>query len=103
MMAKEIGAKEFKELVLNADKPVIVDFFATWCGPCRMLAPVLDDLAKDASGSFEVYKVDIDKDRALAIEYGVMSIPTIIAFQGGKQINKHIGYATKDQLKKMVQ
>ncbi|HHU21676.1 MAG TPA: thioredoxin [Acholeplasma sp.] len=102
-MAKEINANEFKEIVLNSNKPVLVDFFATWCGPCRMLAPVLDELAQDAKGEFEVYKIDVDKENGLAREFGVMSIPTIIAFKGGKQVNKHIGYATKDQLKKLVQ
>lgn len=94
-----INEKEFKDLV--SDGLVLVDFFAEWCGPCRMLAPVLEDFANEESG-IEVYKVNVDNDPDLAREFKVSSIPTMILFKDGKQIEKKIGFAPKDALKAWI-
>lgn len=94
-----INEKEFKELV--SDGLVLVDFFAEWCGPCRMLAPILEDFASEES-EIEVYKVNVDNDPDLAREFQVSSIPTMILFKDGKQIDKKIGFAPKDALKAWI-
>ena len=93
-MIKHLENKEqFNELI--KDK-VLVDFYAEWCGPCKMLAPNLEKL------DYNILKVDVDKFQDLAISYGVMSVPTLILFKGGKEINKSIGYLDIDELKEMV-
>ena len=93
-MIRHLENKEqFNELI--KDK-VLVDFYAEWCGPCKMLAPNLEKL------DYNILKVDVDKFKDLAISYGVMSVPTLILFKGGKEINKSIGYLDIDELKEMV-
>ena len=93
-MIRHLENKEqFNELI--KDK-VLVDFYAEWCGPCKMLAPNLEKL------DYNILKVDVDKFQDLAISYGVMSVPTLILFKGGKEINKSIGYLDIDELKEMV-
>lgn len=93
-MIKHLENREqFNELI--KDK-VLVDFYAEWCGPCKMLAPNLEKL------DYNILKVDVDKFQDLAISYGVMSVPTLILFKGGKEINKSIGYLDIDELKEMV-
>lgn len=94
-----INEKEFKELV--SDGLVLVDFFAEWCGPCRMLAPILEDFASEES-EIEVYKVNVDNEPDLAREFQVSSIPTMILFKDGKKIDKKIGFAPKDVLKAWI-
>lgn len=94
-----INEKEFKELV--SDGLVLVDFFAEWCGPCRMLAPILEDFASEES-EIAVYKVNVDNEPDLAREFQVSSIPTMILFKDGKQIDKKIGFAPKDALKAWI-
>ena len=86
--------EEFLDLI--SDGNVLVDFYAEWCGPCKMLAPNLEKL------DYNILKVDVDKFQDLAISYGVMSVPTLILFKGGKEINKSIGYLDIDELKEMV-
>lgn len=94
-----INENEFNELV--SDGLVLVDFFAEWCGPCRMLAPILEDFASEES-EIEVYKVNVDDEPDLAREFQVSSIPTMILFKDGKQIDKKIGFAPKDALKAWI-
>lgn len=97
-MATQISTNEFQEKVLQASNPVLVDFFATWCGPCKMMAPVLDELSQDVSGSAQVYKVDVDQDPALAQKFGIMSVPTMIVFKDGQPVQQFIGVQPKQTL-----
>ncbi|MFD5436311.1 thioredoxin [Kitasatospora sp. NPDC127067] len=90
----------FEELVFQSDKPVLVDFWATWCPPCRMIAPTLDQIAAEHADRLTVVKVDIDKNPALATQYGIMSIPTLKVFTGGKPVKTIVGALPKDQLKR---
>ena len=97
-MATQITTSEFQEKVLNSSKPVLVDFFATWCGPCKMMAPVLDELAGEVAGKAEVYKVDVDAEPQLAQKYGIMSVPTMIIFKNGAIDKQFFGVQPKQAL-----
>lgn len=92
-----INAKEFDE-VIKSKKVVLVDFFATWCGPCRMLSPVLEEVLEESKGEFDIVKVDVDESYDLAKKFGVMSVPTMIIFQEGIETDKMIGYRQKDDI-----
>lgn len=89
--------ENFAAEVLNSDKPVIVDFWATWCGPCKMLAPVLAEIAEERA-DIKVGKVNIDEEPELATEFRIVSIPTVMLFKDGKSVQTEIGYRSKDQL-----
>ena len=90
-MAKEITGDQFEDLVLKADGKVLVDFFATWCGPCKMMAPVLDEVSANLGDRGAIYKVDIDQNVALAQQYGIMSVPTLILFDNGQIVSQVSG------------
>jgi thioredoxin 1 len=92
----------FDTEVLNSDKPALVDFWAPWCGPCRAIAPVLDELASEYKGKVIVAKVNVDENRKLAGNHGVMSIPTMILFKNGKVMDKLIGLVPKERLKELM-
>ena len=101
-MAKKITTAEFENEVLNAKGTVLVDFFATWCGPCKMLAPHLDELSAK-NPEVKIVKIDVDEETPLAIKYGVASIPTLLLFKDGQKVNQTLGYQTLDQLERFVQ
>ena len=88
----------FNDEVLNSDMPVIVDFWATWCGPCRMIAPIIEQLAKELDGKIKVGKVNVDEQMELAVNYRVESIPTVMFFKDGKLVDKIIGLADKEEI-----
>ncbi len=95
-MIKHVESKEeLNEILKSGD--VLVDFFATWCGPCRMVAPVLEELDREGA-PFQIVKIDTDEATELAMEYGIQSIPTLLFFSEGKLINKRLGFARKDQI-----
>ena len=91
-----LNKENFNEKVLQGKGTVLVDFFATWCGPCKMLAPVLEQVAQDTTA--KIYKVDIDESEDLARSYGIMVVPTMIIFKDGKQVEKFSGYMQKDAI-----
>lgn len=98
----ELNKDNFEEKVLKNKKGVLVDFYATWCGPCKMMHPILEDLANDKN-DFEVARIDVDEAEDLAKEYGIMSIPCIIYFKDGKEVNRSVGMSDKDSLKKLTE
>lgn len=88
----------FEEMVVNSETPVLVDFWAEWCGPCKMIAPVLDEIAKDLDGKLVIGKLDIDVNQDTAMAFGVMSIPTLLLFKDGEPVDRIVGYQPKPQL-----
>ena len=101
-MAEQINVTNFDEKVLQSSKPVLVDFFATWCGPCKMMAPVIDELSEELAGQVDIYKVDVDDNPDLAQRYGVMSIPTLIVFENGEVKNQTMGAQPKPALMQLL-
>ena len=94
-MALQITDASFDEVVLKSDKPVLVDFWATWCGPCRMLGPVIEELATEYEGRVVVGKVDVDNNQEVAAKYGVRNIPTVLVFKDGEVVGRQVGVAPK--------
>ena len=94
-MALEVNDNNFDEVVMKADKPVIVDFWAEWCGPCRMIAPVIDEISKEYSGKAIVTKCDVDESPSVAAQFGIRNIPTVLFFKDGKVADKQVGAVPK--------
>ena len=94
--------QNFDEEVLNSELPVLVDFWAIWCGPCRMVAPIVAQIAEEQEGSVKVGKVDVDEQPGLAARYGVMSIPTLMVFKGGELVSSAIGARPKAMIEDML-
>ncbi|MEO7329835.1 MAG: thioredoxin [Minicystis sp.] len=95
---KVFDESNFEAEVLNSDQPVLVDFTATWCGPCKALAPIVDKLADEFEGKVRVGKLDIDASPKIAQKYGVRSVPTVLVFKGGQKAGQHVGLTTRDKL-----
>ncbi len=97
-----ITKENFNDEVTNCDKTVLVDFWADWCGPCKMLAPTISEIAEEFADSVKVGKVNVDEQPELADKFGITSIPTVIAFKGGKVVGTSVGYVPKSKLEAMI-
>ncbi len=102
MEVLHLNNDDFKKEVLESSVPVLVDFWATWCGPCRAFAPTLDKLAAESNGEFKVAKVDVDENEEIAAQYGIQSIPTVIVFKGGEPSFRHTGALSLGELLEKV-
>ena len=101
MKVIEVNKDSFEKEVLKSETPVLVDFYASWCGPCRMLRPILDQIA-DSRADFKIVSVNVDDEENLANEYGIFSIPCLIFFKDGKEINRSVGLKQKEDIEEMM-
>lgn len=97
-----VTTTEFEEKVLKSDVPVLVDFWAAWCGPCRAIGPSVEQLASEYAGRAKVFKVDVDSEGSIAERYSIMSIPALLVFKGGEVVEQMVGAAPKDTIAKML-
>jgi len=102
MSIKHITNENFESDVLKSEEPVLMDFWAEWCGPCKMLAPILDQIADEYKGRLQIAKLDVEENQAIAMQFGVRSIPTLILFKGGVVEAQHVGMLSKEQLNKLL-
>ncbi len=99
---KTVTGDNFNQEVLQSGRPVMLDFWAPWCGPCKMLGPVVETLADENAGKIDVGKVNVDENKNLAVQYGVRGIPTLIFFNGGQEVKRIVGAQGKPQLQKVI-
>ena len=102
-MAQAVTEANFDEMVLSSDLPVLVDFWAQWCGPCLAIGPSIDEIATEMEGQANVFKLDVDANNDIMVRYGVMSIPALLVFKGGQEVDRHVGAAPKAKLKDLIQ
>lgn len=102
-MALEITDSNFEDVVLKADKPVLIDFWAEWCGPCRMVGPVVEELAKDYEGKAVIGKVNVDENPEISVRYGIRNIPALLFFKNGEIVDKQIGAVPKSVLNEKLE
>lgn len=102
-MVNDIKTNEFESKVLSADKPVLVDFWASWCGPCKMLSPAVDAVSNQLDGQAYFFKVNVDEEPELAREFGIMSIPTLMLFKGGELVEQSVGVIPEASIKSFVE
>ncbi len=98
----EVNDANFEQEVLQSEQPVLVDFWAAWCGPCKALAPIVDEVATEYSGRLKVMKMDVDRNSATPMRYGIRGIPALLLFKGGKVADQIVGYVPKDTIAKSV-
>ena len=97
-MELKLNSENFEKEVLNSDKPVLVDFYGDWCGPCKMMAPIIEEIAEELQGKAKVGKINVDENQELAMKYEVMSIPTLIIYKNVKEANRFVGVRDKKEL-----
>ena len=97
----KITAQNFESEVKNSEKPVLLDFFANWCGPCKMLAPILEEIASETD-EFKIGKINVDEEGELARAFGITSIPTLVVMEGGKEVRRSLGYRPKEDILLMI-
>jgi thioredoxin 1 len=102
-MAIHVTDADFEEVVLKSDVPVMVDFWAEWCGPCKMIGPIVDELSGEFEGKAKMVKVDVDNNSETAMKYGIRNIPTLLFFKGGEQVDKQVGVVAKAALAEKIQ
>lgn len=102
-MAKVLNNSQFYNKIKNSDKLVVIDFFATWCGPCKMLTPIFESLSNEMSDKVDFGKIDIDRSLEVTQEFNILSVPTMIIFKNGKMVEKMVGFSSKEQLKSKIQ
>lgn len=97
-MELKLNSENFEKEVLNSEQPVLIDFYADWCGPCKMMGPVIEEIANELQGKAKVGKINVDQNQELAMKYGVMSIPTMIIFKNGEETKRFVGVRDKEEL-----
>ncbi len=102
MSVNKLNSNDFEKEVINFSGTVLLDFYADWCGPCKLLSPIIEEVSREYS-NVKFFKVDVDADPALAVKFGIVSIPTLLVFKGGKLVSQNVGYCMKDVIVRMLE